>query len=444
MGGCIMINWRKPIIKMLLYASGSKVMRYMREIDKANALSDTDKKEYQIQKLEKLLLYAQKNVPYYNKVLSEAGVVIGDKVYLENFNKIPFLTKDIIRKEGKNLYSKEKRKGVYENTSGGSTGEPVRFLQDAYYNDWNIATKLYFNQKLGKDVGASEIKLWGSDRDILEGSLKLKDRIINMLYNRKFFNCYDFCEDKMKNFLELNSIFKPIAYWSYVEAITEIANYILKNNIRTHNPKFIITTIGPLYEENRELIKKAFNSKVYNQYGSREVGWVSIEQEEKKNMDVMFWRQAVEIMDERNEIIVSSLDNFAMPLIRYKIGDFVEGENSHSYFFNDTKFYLKMKNVAGRTLGFFKKADGSLFHTHHLVQQLFFKDWIKMFQIIQKNKNYILIKIVKRSNYKNEELEIIERDIIKLAGKEFSIGWEFVKEIKPSKSGKYLYTICEI
>jgi phenylacetate-CoA ligase len=437
------MNWRKPIIYSLLYLSGSKIPQNLKEIKRVEEFSEGEKKEYQEEKLKKLLLYSSKNVPYYKRVLEEAEVVKNNKVYLENFHKIPILTKEIIRKEKENLFSKEKRKKTYENTSGGSTGEPVRFLQDAYYDDWNIATKLYFNQKLGKDIGESEIKLWGSDRDILEGNLTLKERIINRLYNRKFFNCYDFSEAKIQEFIKLNDLFKPVAYWSYVEAVTELANYILKKNIKTYSPKFIITTIGPLYEENREKIKKAFKTKVYNQYGSREVGWVSIEQKEKCLMDVVFWRQALEVLEERNEMIITSLDNYAMPLIRYETGDLADDCDSLHYSFGNTRLYFKIKSVIGRTLGFFKKADGSLFHTHHLVQQMFFKNWIKKFQIIQKTKKLILIKVVESDKHKKEDLDIIEKDIKKLAGDDFKIEWEFVKKIKPSKSGKYLYTICE-
>ncbi|MCK5611939.1 hypothetical protein KAR91_59265 [Candidatus Pacearchaeota archaeon] len=57
----------------------------------------------------------------------------------------------------------------------------MKFIQDKYYDDWNVATKIYFNQMLGKEIGEKEIKLWGSDRDIIMGNLTLKNRLINYL-----------------------------------------------------------------------------------------------------------------------------------------------------------------------------------------------------------------------------------------------------------------------
>ncbi|MFH1586201.1 MAG: hypothetical protein ABIB79_05525, partial [archaeon] len=317
------MNWRKPVIFALLSLSGSKTPQYLREIRKIDKSSLKEKEEYQKQKLEKLLLHAYENAPYYHRVLGEAKVVVNGEVNLENFSKIPILTKEIIRKEGKNLYSKDyEKRRFYENTSGGSTGEPVRFIQDKEYDDWNIATKLYFFKKLGKEEGEREIKLWGSDRDIIKGNLTVKDRIINFLYNRKFFNCYNFSQKDLEKLSILHNSFNPQVYWAYVEGIYEFSKYALENNIKLYTPKFIISTIGPLYSKNREIIQKAFGCRVYNQYGSREVGGISIENDKDK-LNVFFWRQLLELIGDTKEkkIIVTNLDNYSMPLIRYDIGD---------------------------------------------------------------------------------------------------------------------------
>lgn len=437
------MNWRKPIIYSLLYLSGSKIPKNLKEIKKLDSFSLEEKKTYQQDKLKKLLLYAYNNTIYYNRVLKEAGVIKNNEVFLENFDKIPILTKDIIRKEGKNLYSKEKRKGVYENTSGGSTGEPVRFLQDKYYNESNIATKIFLFKKLGKDVGEREIKLWGSDRDIIKGNLTIKDRLTNFLYHRRFFNCYNFSVDDMHNLVSLNNTFKPAIYWAYVDSMSEFSKYIIDNKIQLVSPKFIITTIGPLFHDNRQIIKKAFKCKVYNQYGSREMGIISAENSDYDEMDIFFWRNAVELLGNDNEkqLIATSLDNYSMPLIRYSIGDVAE-YSFNNYKIGKTSFYLSTKPIVGRTLGFFKLKDGSLKHTHFIVQQLFFRDWIKKFQLIQTDYDNVVLRIVGDNN--SEEMKIVEDLIIRFLGSNFKIEWNLVDEIKATKSGKYLYTICEI
>ena len=443
------INWRKPLIYVLLYASGSKIPQYLREIKSLEKLSAAEIKKYQEEKLKKLLLHAYQNVPYYHKLLVKVGVIDrSGQVQLQNFSKIPYLTKEIIRKEDKNLYSKDHQsRKSYENTSGGSTGEPVRFLQDKNYDDWNISTKLYFNQKLGKDLGDPEIKLWGSDRDIILGNLTAKDRLINYLYNRKFFNCYDFSSDKILDLIKLNNSFKPTAYWSYMEAAFELAKYVSKNKVFFRSPKFLISTIGPLNEEVRKTIKNGLKTKVLNQYGSREVGWIAAQKNEKTEMSVFYWKDLVELNGttkvEEKELLITTLDNYSMPLIRYQIGDVaIAGKESVS--FSGINSILKIKAIVGRTLGFFVKKDGSLFHTHHLVQQLFFQDWIKKFQVIQEKYDLIKIRVVQNKKPQKSELSKIEKNIWALTGQEMRIVWEFVENIKPSKSGKYLYTVSKI
>jgi len=418
------MNWRKPVIYVLLYLTGSKIPAFQED------------------KLKKLLLHSYKNVLYYHRILREHDVINEkEEVNLDNFDRIPILTKDIIRREGENLYSKDyKKRKYYENTSGGSTGEPVKFIQDKYYDDWNIATKIYFNQILGKEIGEKEIKLWGSDRDIIMGNLTLKDRLINYLYNRKFFNSYNLNKKTIDELIKLNNSFKPSCYWSYVDAAFEFSKIALNKNIELFRPKFIITTIGPLFDDMRNVIEDAFKCPVYNQYGSREVGVIACQCKEKKHLHTFPWFNFVEVVDENDrsvgqggegKIVVTTLTNYSMPLIRYDIGDVAISAN-----------------VLGRTLGYFKKADGSLVHSHFIVQSIFFKDWIKRFQIIQKEFDLILVNIelcsgIDAAEHGGDVGEIEER--IKLSmGKDVRVEFRFVGKIEPSKSGKYIYTICGV
>jgi len=447
------MNWRKPIIYALLHASGNKIPRILSDIKRWEFGSKEQLDELTTVNLKNLLLHAYNNVPYYHKILEEAGVVNNKaQVKLEHFSRIPILTKDIIRREGKNLYSQdyEERK-PYENTSGGSTGEPVRFIQDAEYDQWNIATKLYFNSVLGKEPGDGEIKFWGSDRDIIEGNLTLKDRIINFLYNRRFFNCYRLGENEIKELITLNNRFKPVGYWSYMESALELANYLSSHDLDFYGPKIVISTIGPLTEDICRRIEAGMKCKAYNQYGSREVGAISCQCKEQKGLHTFAWYNYIEILDDQQNpvtegqgnVVVTTLRNYSMPLIRYEIGDVAVaggyecpcGRNS-----------FQLKNVLGRTLGYFKKSDGSLAHSHFLVQALFFRDWIKRFQVIQDAFDHVIIRVELSENQKpvdDDMADITEKTRI-LMGQSCKVDFEFVENIGRSASGKYVYTICRV
>ena len=70
-----------------------------------------------------------------HRIFDEIGLITENtNIHTDKLGQIPILTKEIIRQEGENLYSDElNKRGAYENTSGGSTGEPVRFMQDKVY-----------------------------------------------------------------------------------------------------------------------------------------------------------------------------------------------------------------------------------------------------------------------------------------------------------------------
>ncbi|ODS35023.1 hypothetical protein BEH94_03715 [Candidatus Altiarchaeales archaeon WOR_SM1_SCG] len=439
------MSWRKPLIFAGLYLTGSKIPAYLKEIERIEKLPPEEIKKYQDEKLKKILLHAYNNVPYYHKVLPNAGVIRNGKVNLENFNRIPILTKDIIREEGKNLYSRDyKKRKPYENTSGGSTGEPVKFIQDKMYWQMNIANKLYFNRLLGKDIGEKEINLWGSERDIFRNTLSLKEKITNFLYNRAFLNAYKMDNIKLKNFVsEINKV-KPVSMWVYVEAIEIIAGFIEDNNLKTYSPEFIIVTAGTLFPEIREKVEKVFNCPVYNQYGSREVGPIAIECKYKQGLHCFPWSQKLELIGrgDLKNVIVTDLTNYSMPLIRYAIGDV--GDSSDSRICKCGRHTLFLKDIKGRITNIFINKKGTAIYGSYFRHALFGIEWVKKYQIVQKDYNYILYRVVKFGDVKKIELEKISKFVKKIMGDDCKVEFEFVDEIEPLKSGKYLYTMSEV
>lgn len=433
-----MFNWRKPIIFSLLYLSGSKIPQNLNLIKKLDKLSLEEKKKYQDEKLKKILLHAYNNVPYYSRILSQAGVIKDNQVFLENFKNIPLLTKEIIRKEGENLYSKDyKSRKFYENTSGGSTGEPARFLQDKNYYDWNVANKMFIKYKAGQESGQKELRFWGSERDLLDGKEKLSIRLRNWLYNRKEFNTFKMSEKQMRGYINQWNDYKPCWVESYVQSIYEFAKFIEKNNLEIYSPKNgILTSAGTLYPEMRETIERVFKCQVYNRYGSREVGDMACGRD---SLALSFWNHWLDVtgedMGEGSNIVVTGLNNFSMPIIRYEIGDVGALGNE-----------LEIKKLIGRSTDIFKTIDGKNIDGAYFRHALFYFDQIKNYQIIQKEFDFIEYRIVLRDErfLSKEDTDKIISWVKKVMGENCKIDINYFKDIPASKSGKYLYTICEI
>lgn len=441
------MNWRKPVILSLLKLTGSEIPDNLEFIKSIEYKSKEEIKAIQVDKLEKLLLHAHKNVPYYNKILKASGVVIDSKVNLENFSKIPILTKDIIRENFEDLKSKDlnKRKW-YVNTSGGSTGVPVKFVQDKEYWDKAISTKLFYSLMAGKDLGEKEIKLWGSERDIFEGSIGHKAKLQNWLYNRLLLNSFLMSEEDMKRYVKIWNEFKPVIVWTYVDSIYEFTKFIDKNNLEICSPKSIIVTAGTLHKDVRDFVEIVFKSKIMNQYGSREAGDIAAECINREGLHIFEYCQYVEVLNdelepvkegELGQIYVTNLNNYSMPLIRYKIGDIASISNKMC---SCGRGFSMLAEVTGRVTDHFLKRDGTIIHGEYFTHLFYFKNWVKKFQVVQEDYNFVNVYVVLNETKDEKDIEDIKEKIKIVMGNDCRIKFEFVDEIDHSKSGKFLFT----
>jgi phenylacetate-CoA ligase len=89
-----------------------------------------ENKKIQQKKLYQMIKYATQNIPYYKKIIKEHNIQFSEDSIFDDIKKFPILTKDVIRNHFDELY-KFRDPTYYRNTSGGSTGEPVVFYQDA-------------------------------------------------------------------------------------------------------------------------------------------------------------------------------------------------------------------------------------------------------------------------------------------------------------------------
>lgn len=432
---------RTFLLPIFAFLSGSNVFKYF---EKTKEMASWDKEAlsaYQHLLLKKLLIHAHENVEYYSNLFDIEELMNADgTINLKKFAKIPVLTKEQIRKSERHLLSNDlSSRKTYTNSSGGSTGRPLRLVQDNYYQDWNFATKLFYAYWLGKQPGEKEIKFWGSERDILEGTIGFKDKIINFLYNRKFLNAFRMSASDIQVYATKWNSFKPKHVWVYVDTIFTFTKKILEQNIELYSPESIVTTAGVLTNPVRDLVEKNLNTKVYNQYGSREVGDMAAECLEQNGLHLFPWTHYLEFVD--GKILVTLLTNYSMPLIRYEIGDTAElltGSCKCGF------ASLRLKNVTGRTTDHFSLSDGTIIHGEYFTHLFYFRDWVDRFQVVQEE--YELVKCIVQLSKKPNIIEIrqITSDIKAVMGSDCRVSFKFVKKINPSPSGKYLYTFSKV
>lgn len=437
------MNYRNAICTLAILLHSPQALSFAREGQRLFWCDNGEIERYQNQKLTEIISYSVENTVYYKKVFE------GKELTIEN---APILTKDKLRESYLEMCSNRKRKGIYENTSGGSTGEPVKFIQDKEYYDKNFGNKILFGCLNGKIPGDSEMKLWGSERDILDGSIGIKDKLINAIYNRTLLNSFVMSEDNMRSYIEKINKKKPVCLWTYADSVYELAKFALKNRIEVFSPTIIITTAGVLYNEMREIIQKCFlHSYICNQYGSREVGVIGTEVKGEKGIRVFDHSIYVEILNEETghisregsgRILVTSLINKAMPLLRYDIGDIGTFTSNAK---NRKGSFSVLSDLEGRINSHIKRKDGTIIHGEYFTHLFYGKDWVKTFQVVQHsdyNLEFRIVLVNDNADYEDDVEEMINDARVVIPESDISVN--FVDNIPRLKSGKYQFVLSEI
>ena len=140
---------------------------------------------------------------------------------------------------------------------------------------------------------------------------------------------------------------------------------------------------------------------------------------------------------EIGKMVITDLGNYAMPFIRYEIGDL--GKLSDEKCPCGRNLPL-LKEISGRIRDIIVTKGGK-YLTGAFISTLFYDDkgmtkGIKQYQFIQKTKGYALLKIVKADDFSQEQLDKIIQKISSQCD-DMRIEIEFVEVISPTKSGKY-------
>jgi phenylacetate-CoA ligase len=450
-----MSNWRRPLLSMGLQVGSPTTARELAllrtiQFDRAAI------QRLHEQRLTALLGHAWSTTEYYRQVLTEVGVVRNGVVDLARFEDIPFLTRDILRDQFDRLTSRSLPKGrrAYRNATGGSTGQPAQFLQDNGYWDVNVATKLFHFEWSGKRPGDRELKIWGAEHDLLKGREALSSRLKNWLYNRRSEQCFFLPEDRVQAIIAHINRFRPDLIWAYRDGIDVIAQAINRQGLKVHRPKAVFLGGGTIYPHIVKAVEKAFGAPAINIYGGRETGDVACQCPERRGLHVSLNSHKVEVVDlqgravadgQEGELAITSLHNYAMPLIRYRVGDRAAPT---SELCACGRPFPMLKAVYGRVIERLVNAQGDsvdpIFFIH-IIGVMANEGRVRRFQVVQKAASWLIVNLVleKDVNRNNiaPELAVITEKVRLVMGSECQIDYHFVDDIPLTTTGKYGYVV---
>jgi phenylacetate-CoA ligase len=403
---------------------------------------------FQQERLRALVHHAYENVPYYHRQFDTLGLKPQDIQSVSDLKKLPILTKDILRKNFDDLTAQNySRKNLIRSTSGGSTSEPIQFFIDREWSVWNIAAAYREWGWAGYHVGDKMAYLWGAPHDISQQT-KFKRKFFNFIQNTIWLDSYTLTDDIIAEYVKVLKKFKPRFINAYTSSVYLMALYMLKKGVQEIRPEAILTSCEMLFDYQRDAIENAFGCEVFDYYSGRDTSLQAGECSHHSGYHLAIENAIPEFMKENENvspgemgnIIITDLSNYAMPFIRYEIGDLGVPSDERC---SCGRGLPLMKQVAGRIRDTIITKDNRYVTGSFFMDLFMNSEGIKQFQFIQKTKDSSVLKIVKGEHFSQSELEAIIEKIQKECG-DMNIEIKFEAFIPPTPSGKYRSTISEV
>lgn len=313
---------------------GRNVTNEVKFLTRTEWLSEEELSALQNEKLRRLVEHCYTNVPYYRRLFENLHLTPDDIRTRADLVKIPILSKQDINDHFDELVSVDAQNRKYVNDStGGSTGVPMRYLEDI--QSWNRLKALNIRgwNWAGFHVGDKLFTLAGSSlvedgKMTRSGLLKyMFDRII--MRNEKH-DCTDITDSALEGYYRSLMRYKPVAIRGYASSLFFLANYIEKKNLPVCPVKMVFTTGEKLFPKYRLKIQKVFRAPVFDGYGASDGGVTAHECYMHEGLHIGEEHCVVEIVDnqgnllpdgEVGSVIATDLNNYVFPFLRYKVGD---------------------------------------------------------------------------------------------------------------------------
>ncbi len=429
------------------------VEHYYETLRKTQWLSPSELRDLQDEKLRRLMRHCYRNVPFYRARMQERGLRPEDIRGQEDLPKLGFVTKHDLRKH---LYfdimsENHDKAQVLKITTSGSTGEPFVCFADRAQLEFRWAATLRAQEWTGYRFGDPTVRLWHQTLGMSRPQV-LRERLDAWLSNRHFVPIFELSDDKLEQTMALIEQLGPSLIDGYAEALDFIAHFIKQSSGSVRGRVgAVMSSAQTLPASSRRIIEDAFGCRVFDKYGSREFSGIAYECDQHDGHHVVSEGYIVEVLregrpaapGELGEVVVTDLNNFCMPFVRYRIGDLAEA-------MADTpcacgRSAPRIGNIEGRVQSIIQGVDGrylpGTFFSHY------FKDLshaIKRYQVLQEERGAIRLRLVRGGRYSREVLNDVLATLRRHLGQQMRIEVELVEDVALVRTGKRITSMSKL
>jgi len=370
--------------------------------------------DLQLWRLRRLLWHAFVHVPHYRQAFTEQGLHPRDIGDLNDLRQLPMLSKDEVSAQLYfNLFSTvHRKKDMHKIATSGSTGKPFVTYADRQQLEMRFANTLRSAEWTGWRVGDRQARLWHQTLGMKQSQV-YREKLDAWMMRRTFIPAFEMTEAGLNELAqELNAI-KPVLIDGYAESLNFLAAYLERGGSLEFTPHAVMSSAQMLTEGTRDQIERGLGCRVYDKYGAREFSGIAYQCEHGTDHHVLDESYIVEVLKngqpaapgETGEVVITDLNNYSVPLIRYRIGDLaVAADNSQPC--PCGRGLSRIGAIQGRTQALVHCANGrwlpGTFFAH------FFKEYdymVKFFQVVQTERGRFTLNIVKGPHWTKQSWE---------------------------------------
>lgn len=395
---------------------------------------------FQSRQLRGLVSHAYQHVPYYRQLLDRHGLSPGDIRSAADLAAMPITTKRDLQAAPASLlaHGLDPQRLVVHRTTG-STGEPT-IVRRTRFEEWLLSSlRLRAIQQLGYSVTdrtarVAVVRSTGTRTlrppRVLQRLGLLRVEVIHSLL------------DPAAIIEELRRL-RPDVVTGIAAPLARVAGCLDSNDRRTIRPRFVVVGGEVATPLMRRQITDGFRAPVYEWYGSVEFNLVAWECPSSGDLHTCDDGAIVEIVrdgrpvapGERGEVVVTGLHSFAMPLIRYRLGDVATRGPDRC---TCGAPFSTIRGIQGRMHDWFVLPGGRLIHPFELIWQL--QDdlpWIRQYQLVQEREDRITLRVEPRAALPSPDVVAeLEARVARPLGPGVTLAIALVPAIEPEPDGK--------
>lgn len=398
-----------------------------------------DLEEYKLLKMKETVLYAYENTEYYKKLFNTMQISPFDINDINDFGKLPLIDKNIVKENFEELivqnYPSNKK---YYVTTGGTSGTPMKFLQSN--NIWakELAFVMSYFGQFGFDSSSLKASLRGGEFESIRDNNFWK---FNPIHNEIHFSPFHINEKSVYYYVKAMNKFKPEFWHSYPSSVLLLIEHMKNQELElSYQLKTIFLISENFSIKNIKTIQSFFNCKVSSFYGHSERlifapnchnNLFEYKVNERYGMIELIDEASniINLNGERGEIVGSSFDNYAMPLIRYKTNDFTHYVDSKNKSISAIEGKWKQEYLLG-------KENLKIYLTAVNMHNDIFENVIE-YQFIQNRIGFVTLNIVVSKFFTDNDKKSILISLKQKAGHALTFDICIVKQLKLTNRGKF-------